>query len=138
MYQPGDASQILNIPSSTLRYYARTFSAHLSQSAQGRRRVYTDLDLETLHRIRELSDLGETTNQILAALGETVVVDEVEDTPNPGKGLALLPGALFQMNDDLTEIKENQAALLSEMELLRQELKEARRPFWERIFKRGK
>ena len=94
MHSPGQVSEYLGIAPSTLRHYARTFSAHLSQSAQGRRRQYTDQDLETLAQIKTLSNDGKTLDQIREILGEIVIVVPQEDQPT--SSLAVIPVIIEQ------------------------------------------
>jgi len=70
------------------------FSKHLSASAQDRRRMYTDQDLETLAQIKSMSADGKTLDQIQEALGETVIV--VTDEDQPTSSLAVIPAIIEQ------------------------------------------
>ena len=56
-FSPGQISEMLKIPASTLRRYSVDFADVLSESASvsGRKRVYTDSDVLLLRKIRELS-----------------------------------------------------------------------------------
>ena len=138
MYPPGKISEYLNIPASTLRHYAKIYAAHLSPSAQGRRRLYTDQDLETLQRIRELSDQGNTSDEIRQALGEIITIDQVDDQ-QPSSSLALIPAISKEfesLHAILKQMSDDQQTLKDEIAALRRELDQAQRPFWDRIFKR--
>ena len=123
MHSPGKVSDYLGIAPSTLRHYARTFSKHLSQSAQGRRRTYTDQDIETLANIKSLSDDGKTLDQIREILGDIVVIDDQGD--QPVTSLAVIP-AIIEQYESLDQKLDQ---LLIEIEQLRAEVK---RPWWKR------
>lgn len=77
MITPGQVSQALNIPPSTLRRWSVKFADHLTpQRSPGSKRVYTDSDLQIFERIKSLSADGLT----LEAVAELLPV-EVIDKP---------------------------------------------------------
>ena len=125
MHSPGKVSDYLGIAPSTLRHYARTFSKHLSASAQGRRRTYTDQDIETLANIKSLSDSGKTLDQIREILGDIVVIDDQED--QPVRSLAVIPAIIEQYESLDSKLDQ----LLAEVAQLRED---ARKPWWKHLF----
>lgn len=54
-YTPSQVSEMLQMPSSTLRYYARRFKNQLSDQGSRKQRLYTDQDVKTLGYIHDLS-----------------------------------------------------------------------------------
>ena len=125
MYSPGQVSEYLGIAPSTLRHYARTFSAHLSQSAQGRRRTYTDQDLETLANVKSMSGEGKTLDQIREILGDTVIV-ETESTDSE-RSLAVVP-VLIEQYESLDSKLDQVLERLDRIE--------NKPSFWDRLFNR--
>ncbi|MCB2173576.1 helix-turn-helix domain-containing protein [archaeon] len=87
MYTPNQISEMLQIPTSTIRRYSTVFVDYLSfKHKPGRKRDYTDQDVNTLARIRDLSNSGLTHAQIKERLE---VVEVKED--QPGSNLLLIP-----------------------------------------------
>lgn len=120
MYPPGEVSEFLAIPPSTLRHYAKVFATHLSPSAQGRRRLYNDQDLTTLQEIKRLSDKGKRLDEIKEALGENIVVDEDLDQDQPQTSLAVISN----IQKDFENIQAVLSKLQSENEFYQQKLDE--------------
>jgi len=91
MYTPGQVSDMLDIPSSTLRRYAKEFSSHLSEEAQepGRKRRYIELDLVILARARKLLNTGQSPKEVNKML---FVVEDQELEYEENSSLALVPG----------------------------------------------
>ncbi len=55
MFTPGQVSDMLEIPPSTLRRYVKDYPEHLSKTATKKRgRRYTEADIATLARAREM------------------------------------------------------------------------------------
>ena len=77
MHSPGQVSDLLAIPPSTLRRWAALFSAHLSAHANQHRRQYTDQDLATLEYIKDLSSQGILLKDIPGHL-DNVVIDQTD------------------------------------------------------------
>ena len=146
-YTPKQTSEMLNIPASTLRRYAKQFSEHLSESAnKSRGREYSESDIATLGRARELlrSHSPEDTNNLLSVMAD--------EPPEPDSSLALIPSiseALTELTDaarslraEVDTIKESQAqsderqALTDEQlaEVLKK-LEHLEQPWYRRIFK---
>ncbi len=100
MITPGQASETLNTPHSTLRRWAKTFEDHLSPQT-GSHRVYTLEDLNTFRKIKDLLDHGHTYNSIKKQL------DIVETPEDQEKGLSTVPDmiqALQIANDQLVSL----------------------------------
>lgn len=78
MLTPGQVSESLKVPASTLRRWAVRFVDHLSPQPKGRtHRKYTVDDLNTFRRIRDLSGQGFTLDEIANRL------DLVDQDPPP-------------------------------------------------------
>lgn len=73
MITPGQASESLNVPTSTIRRWSARFERHLSKRP-GKKRTYTPTDLDTFRRIRDLSTSGFGLDRIDSML-------EVVETP---------------------------------------------------------
>lgn len=155
-YTPQQASEMLRIPLSTLRRYAALFGEHLSVHSRRKRR-YSEQDIATLARIRELYSESKTPEQISALLA---VVSDTEQQPAPQDTLMLVPGisaaltealdtarALRSQVQQLTErqaeseskLSETQQALsqaLERLEQLEQRERERSVPWYQRILKR--
>lgn len=54
-YTPSQVSEMLQMPASTLRYYARRFKDQLSDQGNRKQRLYSDQDVKTLGIIHDLS-----------------------------------------------------------------------------------
>lgn len=154
MYTPEQASDMLKIPPSTLRRYAAQYSAHLSEHATKQRsRRYTEQDIATLARVRELLSEGkspEQANSLLAVMST--------EQPSPDTTLTLIPSisqALTEALDtarllrsQVSELSEHQSAQderisdaerkLSEMaSKLEQLTLEQQTPWYRKILKRS-
>ena len=90
MIAPGQASETLNIPTSTLRRLAKEFQEYLSPQT-GRKRSYTIEDLDTFRKIRELLDAGMTYEDIKPRLQ---IVESKDDQP---RDLAIIPELINQL-----------------------------------------
>lgn len=133
MFSPKQVSDILGLPVSTLRRYSVLFAQHLSESARPdhKKRYYTDQDILTLKKIRELVSAKKSPQEINRAL---LVVDNRQD--QPGSALALLP--------DIQQAFEDIRALLNqerqERERLSQRLNELetwlKTPWYKRLGKK--
>jgi len=110
-YTPKQTSEMLKIPASTLRRYANQFSEHLSESAKkSRGREYTEADIATLQRARELlrSHSPEDTNKLLA------VIDD--KPPAPDSSLALIPA----ISSALADLTDASISLRAEVDTLKE------------------
>jgi len=87
MFTPKQVSEMLSIPVSTLRRYSTDYAQHMSGSARPARgkRHYTDQDILTLRKFRELVSAKKSQEDIIRLL---VIVDDHQDQPS---ALALLP-----------------------------------------------
>lgn len=140
MISPKAASELLNIPTSTIRRYAKTFKKYLSPEAQKRRRVYTDQDLAILSQIRDLSNKGFSLADIPEYLDNTI---DIGDTPQPRRALTL-PGvteAIDEIRSQFEQYQDSQDNRFDEiqksidaLEAERLEREERdRRPWWKKI-----
>jgi DNA-binding transcriptional MerR regulator len=147
MYTPSQASEMLNIPSSTLRRYANQFSSHLSEHARRERgRRYTEQDIALLAKARELLSEGaspDKANELLALVGD--------EPPPPESTLALIPSisqALSEALDtaralriEVSELSQKQSATDSTLSELAERLAalEAERsmPWYKRLLRRA-
>lgn len=65
-YSPGEVSDLLSVPASTLRRWAVRFEKVLTPQAPeaGRHRVYSNSDIETFRQIRDLAAKGHSLRAI--------------------------------------------------------------------------
>jgi len=111
MFFPGQASELLNIPPSTLRRYANLFQDYLSEGAhRKRRRTYTEADLTKLKQIRELLNAGSTLNEVSDQLDADIetTIDVEEDT---SKALTL-PGLITQLEEFQAAFEQQQQEII--------------------------
>ena len=86
-FVPSQVSDMLGIPPSTLRRYVADFGDHLSAEAnRPRGRRYTDQDIATLKKARELLNQRQPVDQVNRLLG---IIDDPEVSPSDS--LALVP-----------------------------------------------
>lgn len=146
---PGQVSELLAIPASSLRRYVVDYGEFLSASARrSRRREYTPADVAIIGQVRTLAGQGLTVDEIRQALGQTV--DVQPDEPPDASALAL-PGILAgfdSIRERLQQIADEQektrqqvsaanadaAALRERVERLEAELERARLPWYKRFF----
>lgn len=79
-YTPGQVSEMLKIPTSTIRLYAKLYSDYLSPQEGRERRLYTENDLVILARIKDLRSahvkMDEIKRRLLEVPKEPVRVEE--------------------------------------------------------------
>jgi len=130
MFTPGTTSELLSIPSSTLRRYAVLYAPFLSSGANKRRRIYTQPDLDTLARIKELLKEGTLIKDVSPILeseqGKTIDQDQNESTA------LTLPGLIVQIQD-MQAAFDSQAAQIDQ---LQKRLDWIEQPFYKRIGKK--
>lgn len=97
-YTPGQVSEMLGIPVSTLRNYARIFSEHLSSQEGRKQRLYTERDVLIFSQVKDLSGQNVPIGEIGQRL---VIVSPVEDKPQPS-ALALVPSIAAELEDSRT------------------------------------
>ena len=133
-YAPGDASEALGIPSSSLRRYVTIFGDYLSESARRRRgRRFNEQDLGVLTRIRDLATEGVKLADIPARLGDIEVIDIPEsalDLPGFQNRLAEMFEMFQDTQKDLNELRSTVDRLAAELDA------ERSKSLWDRI--RGK
>ena len=130
LYSPGEVSNYLNIPSSTLRRYARLFSKYLSPSAQGRRRKYTTIDLEIFEKIKTLSAEGVLIDEMGPLLAE-MPIDHAEIIEGESQERAIVP-VNPEVIRKFDNVDNKLDQLLAEIAQLRADLEAAKKPFWKR------
>lgn len=135
MYSPGEVSKLLDVPPSTLRRWSAIFAPLLSPGAQGggRKRIYTDDDLNLLTRIRDLSAHGVALDKIPEQLGQ--VIDHPGDIPEPITALAL-PGVLREWRKIAAQLEQLQATQQATQERLDRLEAYLKTPWYRRIGKK--
>ena len=134
-YTPGQVSEMLDIPPSSLRRLAIELKDFLSHQ-KGRHRRYTEGDINTLRRVRELTGQGYTLARIKQELS---IVEE----PQQGRAdsLSLVPtiaGKLARMDDLYRGVMSDLDTLRADHENDRARLQKLERwaalPWWKRLF----
>lgn len=77
MITPGEIAQTLTVPPSTIRRWAKRFEKYLSHQ-QGKKRIYTFADEDTLRKIKNMSAQGMTLGQIENALQVVETPEEID------------------------------------------------------------
>ena len=134
MYTPAQVSEMLRIPPSTLRRYSVLFATHLSPQAPGRKRAYSESDIATLSKVKELIRKF-PLEEISARLP---VMDE---PPAPESTLVLIPALAKELqrldterqalSSELTEMKASFQAVNEKLEKLSAWLAQ---PWYKRLF----
>jgi DNA-binding transcriptional MerR regulator len=148
MLTPGQVSESLDVPPSTLRRWAGRFADHLSPQPSGRgHRSYTVDDLNTFRRIRDLSGQGVLLDDIAKRLD---VVDPPPDdttdlitTEGYSRMLDYAVNTLQSMQSTITDqgqrITRLESRIIDAGQKDDQELKRLRKwaalPWYKRIFK---
>ena len=150
-YTPGQVSEMLNVPASTLSRYAREFKDHLSEPARvaGRRRAYNESDVLILQKVREILLDGVPFGEVAARLrvvenflreepGENrsalqlvpTLAAKLESAENTARNALLLVESMSKEVERIPELERR----LSELE---RELREYRdTPWYKRVFRR--
>ena len=134
LYSPGEVSNYLNIPSSTLRRYARLFKEYLSPSAQRRRRKYTTIDLEIFEKIKTLSAEGVLIDEMGPLLAE-MPIDHAEiilEDDSKESSRAIVP-VNPEVIRNFANVDNKLDQLLAEIAQLRADLEAAKKPWWKRL-----
>ena len=84
MFTPGQVSETLSTPASTLRRWAKVFESHISPQT-GSHRAYTLEDINTFRKVKEMLGQGFTYEAVKKNL------DIVETPEDQTKDLATLP-----------------------------------------------
>lgn len=131
MITPKQASETLDIATSTLRRWASEFEPFLSLRT-GVKRTYTTEDITTLKRIKDLFAQGLTTKQVREAL-------PLVDARAIDSALITLPEVL-QVLDALRLDRLNMLERLEAQEQaineLREQLAEQGKPWYQKLFKK--
>ena len=110
MFTPGQVSDMLEIPPSTLRRYVKDYPEHLSKTATKKRgRRYTEADIATLARAREMLQQGREPEEVGKLLA---VVGQEDPQAEPDSVLNLVPS----ISQALSEVQEQAQALRSILE----------------------
>ena len=136
-YKPGEVSNYVDIKPSTLRRYARLFSKYLSPSAQGRRRKYTDQDLEILQKIKTLSGEGVKIDDIGPLLAEMPIEHEtvIDGDQAASSGSSIVP---MEIRRELESISKRDEVTNDKLDQILERLDrmENKPSFWDRILGR--
>lgn len=140
IFTPRQTSEMLGIPSSTLRRYVRTFEAFLSvsvtQRTRGRR--FTARDIDVLRRARELLSTGRSFEET-AALLQVVEGDPTNNemalslVPSISKALTEAVDSARGLHLEVKDLTLNQAAIAGELTQIREWLA---LPWYRRLFGR--
>lgn len=144
MYTPGDVSNLLGIPSATLRRYVAKFSDQLSESARlQRNRQFTETDVAILAKIRDLASHGSKLDAIMPQLVDFAGHVDQTDNKAPETALAIVAHRIETITDQLTKqsdqlAKQNDqiADLQKRLAQLSDELARSKRPWYKRILDR--
>ena len=157
LYKPKQVSDLLGIPASTLRYYAKLYKDYLSEGVQAsQRRRYNGHDLNTLAMVKDLSSDGILIADIKGQLDnadiddlyieiETPQPEEVYQDPPQDNQRSIAPIELY--DNMLTAMREDHQTALGAkdtaleakdqyIEHLEAELRRARSPWYSRLFGR--
>jgi len=116
MYTPKQVSEMLQIPTSSLRRYSEAFKDHLTiKHTKGQKRTYTEQDIITLGKIRDLAKSGLTHEVISERL--PLIEEQSEPIDN---ALALIP----TVAKELEAIKDNQSSIVQIIQQLQDDLED--------------
>jgi DNA-binding transcriptional MerR regulator len=124
MITPQQVYTELDISPATLRRWAAAFADYLSPQVPGKKRSYTATDLDTLRRIRDLSEQGVR----LDAIAERLQL--VPDAP----GAELI--RLSDYTQTLIALREQNEQLSARVDALEKTLAMMQLPWWKRITQR--
>jgi DNA-binding transcriptional MerR regulator len=126
MLTPRQVSETLTVPTSTLRRWSKRFSKHLTPHEPNTHRSYTTSDLETLRKIRDLLEDGQTYDQIEPKL----------DIIEPDKSTALI--TLADFNQVLETTRATLQSLRDQLETQNERIDQLEKwihqPLYKRIF----
>lgn len=143
-FAPGQVSEMLKLPESTIRLYAKLFAEHLSPQPR-KHRLYTEHDILTLARIKELRSKHIPQDEISNLLRVEPIGPEAEESV-----LSLVPSLAGEIE---SASKQSRIALARVEELTAQLVKIAGAqgrqaaqlaalqywaalPWWKRLFTR--
>ena len=147
----GETAREIEVTSATIRNWVKEFGEFLSPSATSQRRKrFTPSDIDTLKNIKKLRNDGFTYSEIhdeifTVTTGEVLGVEEMiteethkEQLQQPQDNAIAIPEVFEFINQALNnqtlqherEIKAKDETI----QLLREELKRARLPWWKKLF----
>jgi DNA-binding transcriptional MerR regulator len=146
VYTPDQTSKMLKIPLSTLRRYASQYSEHLSEHTKRRKRRYTEQDITTLARARELLSSGKSPSEVNKLLSVITTDEQLPDNT-----LALIPSisqALAQALDTAQTLRadvdqhdkrlnETESKLLELSNRLDELVSAKNTPWYKKLFRRA-
>lgn len=130
MFSPKAVSEMLHIPSSSLRRYAVEYADFLSDTASipGRKRRYTDNDILVMRQIRKLAYERKTPNEIK---DELQLIDKGTATTS---ALALVPEVIQEFENIRTIIAQLEQDNQEQAERIARLEAWLTLPAWKRIF----
>lgn len=132
MFSPGEVSDMLDVPTSTLRRWARQFTPFLSGGARKRRRRYSQKDLTIFARIRDFAAQNMSMDDIAGELEG--IIDQISEEPD--QTALTLPGLLNRL-EDFAQHQKDQDDRISELQERIDRLERERAMLWyKRIFRR--
>ena len=140
MFKAGQVSEMLDVPASTLWRYEKQFGEHLSAGANRKRgKRYTEGDIDTLRRIRELFAQGRNLEEVAELIKQMVISSDNELASD--SALALVPSiskaptetlAVSQaLRSEVQNLEERQTSTSEKVDALEAW---ARSPWWRRMF----
>lgn len=145
-YSPGQVTDILGIPPSTLRHYAKLFKVYLSSQDGRKQRLYTEKDLLIFSQIKDFS----AANIPLDQIGQRLVVVEQDSPRITDSALALIPSVAGEIKaaqdaarnalaklESIQQASQDQAEQLSQLTAQLAKLHQwAALPWYKRLFTR--
>jgi len=129
MITPGQASETLSIPASTLRRLANTFEKYLSPQT-GSHRAYTLEDINTFRKIKEMLHQGLNYKDIKKQL-------EVVETPaDVSKEIATIPGIIQALQIATDQLATMQTHIEKQDQKIKQLEDWINTPWYKRINKK--
>jgi DNA-binding transcriptional MerR regulator len=115
-YTPAQVQEMLDIPGSTLRYYAKRFEDQLTPRGGRKHRLYTDQDVTILSHIRDLAAANIPLDVIAGRLrSDLPPLDQADHVRN---SLALVP----TIAAEIANAQETARAAAARVDQLRQQV----------------
>lgn len=152
-YTPGQVSDMLNIPSSTLRRYVAKFGNYLTDGATRQRgRLFSDGDLNVIMRIRDLAAQGVSLDNIAEQIEQASKEAGIDkERIEPETAITIIDNRFKEVNERISDyvaqvnaVQKDQIDQAAEIDELREMVNklsadldaERQRSIWSRLFKR--